>query len=449
MRSLISELETRLEQPTAKGLAHAVVQSIREGALQSGDRLPPIRELARQLAISPTTVSAAWSLLTKAGTLETHGRRGTLVADVRTPRKGRYREALDHRTIFDIDLSTGVPDANLLPGLGAALRELHSAGTPQSYLDSPVLPALHDHLLESWPYAPPAFTVVDGAMDALELVIRCSLNIGDRVLVENPTFPPLLDLLESAGVVVHGVNLDDEGLVVGDLEEALRSRTQAIFLQPRAQNPTGVSMTPNRLKALAKALRNSECLIVEDDSASAISTSPDLSFGSILPGRTVHIRSFSKSHGPDLRLAAMSAPDDVAAGVQHLRQLGQGWSSRLLQHILLSLLTDPVAAQQVRSARDEYARRRNSIVELLAQHEIATLGSDGLNLWMPVQDETAAVMRLAANGIAVAPGRPFQIGSRPAPHIRVTVGLITSDARRISDLLAAAGHGSAWPSRSR
>lgn len=59
MRSVISALEERLDDPTAKGLAHAVSRAVRDGVLSPGDRLPPIRQLAEQLVISPTTVNSA------------------------------------------------------------------------------------------------------------------------------------------------------------------------------------------------------------------------------------------------------------------------------------------------------------------------------------------------------------------------------------------------------
>ena len=135
-----------------------------------------------------------------------------------------------------------------------------------------MLPELREYLLATWPYEAPALTVVDGAMDALELIIRSELTYGDRVLVENPTFPPLLDLLESAGLVIEGVRVDAHGLIASELEHALRKPAHAVFLQPRAHNPTGASLTRSRMQALAKVLRRSEALIVEDDSGSGIST---------------------------------------------------------------------------------------------------------------------------------------------------------------------------------
>jgi DNA-binding transcriptional MocR family regulator len=448
-RELISELEHRMSEPTAKGLASAVSRAVRDGVLSPGDRLPPIRELAYELALSPTTVSASWGLLARAGTLRTEGRRGTVVADAGGPRDGRYRQALEHHAGFTLDLSTGIPDARLLPGLGRALRAVTTAGTPHSYLDDPVLPELAEVLLASWPYPPPALTVVDGALDGMELVIRTLVRYGDRVVVEHPSFPPILDLLEAAGAEVIGVPLDSEGPVPTAFAEALAAPARAVVLQPRGQNPTGISLSLPRAHALARLLDPSETIVVEDDSASSISTATEVSLGSWLPDRTVHVRSFSKSHGPDLRLAAMSGPASLIADVRHLRQLGQGWSSRLLQRVLLDLLTDEQSRVAVAAARDEYARRRRAFVDALAARDVVVGGNDGLNVWVPVHDEAAALVRLASRGIGVAPGAPFNVLASSQGHVRVTVGLVDTDLDVVADQVAAAARTGGWGSRAR
>ena len=438
MRNVISEIERRLDDGSARGLALAVSRAARDGVLEPGQRLPPIREVAHQLALSPTTVSAAWHLLARAGTLHSEGRRGTFLADVDSPREGRYRQALAQRTEFAIDLSTGVPDARLLPRLNRALRHVTTAGTPQSYLDEPVLPDLHNALAASWPYPPAALTVVDGAMDALELVIRTRLTFGDRVVVEHPTFPPLLDLLQAAGIEVAGVRLDDEGIVPSALADAVALPAQALFLQPRAHNPTGISMTARRARQLAVILRRHDILVVEDDSAYAISVSPDVTLATSLPASTVHIRSFSKSYGPDLRLAALSGPEDVIAAVRQLRELGQGWSSRLLQHVLLNLLTDDATSREIATARVEYAHRRRVFVETLTRQEVSVTGTDGLNIWVTVANEAAALMRLAAQGIAVAPGKPFKVLPDDDAHVRVTTGAVHENLEQVARIVGEA-----------
>jgi DNA-binding transcriptional MocR family regulator len=455
MVSTLSAIEERLEDASAKGLAHAVSRAVRDGALQPGARLPPIRALATHLGLSPTTVSAGWTLLARSGAIRTDGRRGTTVAGVQEAVPGRYRRALERQLDFDLDLSTGTPDPALLPDLGPALSELTTAGIPGTYLDDPVVPGLLKVLRAQWPYPPEELMVVDGAMDALDLVSRSMLRFGDRVVVEHPGFPPLLDLLESIGVEVVGVPVDSAGLCPEPLAAALTvagTSTRAVFLQPRAQNPTGASMTRQRARELAPILAQAGQAgmpVIEDDSAGAVAATAPISLGQWIPGQVIHIRSFSKSHGPDLRLAAMSGPGELLREVIHRRQLGQGWTSRLLQRMLLSLLTDPVAVADVDRARDEYTRRRVALVTALTSRGVEVAGGDGLNLWVPVNDESAAIVRLASQGVGVTPGTPFDVLPGDGGHLRVTVGLVADGYEELADLLAAAANTSSWASHGR
>ena len=451
MIAILSALEERLDQPTARGLAHAVSRAIRDGVLSSGTKLPPIREVARRLALSPTTVSAGWALLARSGTIRTDGRRGTTVADPLGPSNTRYRRALEGQTGFSLDLSTGIPDAALLPNLGRVLGRLTTAGTPGSYLDEAVLPELRDVLLGEWPYVTGDLTIVDGAMDALDLVVRTAIRFGDRVVVEHPCFPPLLDLLDSIGADVVGVPLDSEGMQPQSLAAALTSPAAAVILQPTAQNPSGISTTPRRARALAELVDRAGTIVIEDDSAGAIASAPAISLGRWIPERTVHIRSFSKSHGPDLRLAAVSGPPPLMRDVQARRQLGQGWSSRLLQRILLSLLTDEGSRAEVRQARREYARRRAALVDALAEQGVTVGGTDGINIWVPVHDEAAALVRLASQGIGVTPGSPFAVLPDMPGHIRVTSGLVGGDIEvaALADQITAAANTTGWSGRGR
>lgn len=437
---MLAEINRRLDEPSARGLASAVSRAVRDGALRVGDRLPPIRTVAGELGLSPTTVSAAWSLLARSGTIRTDGRRGTTVADRQRPGSPRYQRALDRRTAFRLDLSTGVPDPALLPDLSRVLGTLSEVATPGSYLDDPVLPELAEVVRADWPFPIDEIAVVDGAMDGLELAVRVLVGFGDRVAVESPAFPPMLDLLEASGASVVGIPLDAAGMSADALRAA--GRVSAVFLQPRAQNPTGVSMTAQRAEDLARVTRRWNAVVVEDDSAGAIASAPPMSLGRWLPDRTVHVRSFAKSHGPDLRLAAMSAPADIADQVTALRQLGQGWSSRLLQRLLLGLLADPGSVRAVARAREVYAERRAALADALARHGVDVGGTDGINVWVPVADETAAVVRLASDGIGVAPGAPFAVLPGQPPHVRVTAGLLADGQGDVGAAVAAAARGS-------
>jgi DNA-binding transcriptional MocR family regulator len=258
--------------------------------------------------------------------------------------------------------------------------------------------------------------------------------------VENPAFPPVLDLLEAVGATVVGVPLDDEGLSVAALTAALAERAPvALFLQPRAHNPTGVSMTAARAAALASALAGHPGVtVVEDDHAGDIASAPPVSLGTWLPSQTVHISSFSKSHGPDLRLAAVGGPAAVISSVIDRRLLGPGWSSRILQAVLVDLLADPAACAQVAEARSAYARRRSLLLAALAARGVQATAADGINLWLTVENEQVAMLTLAAHGIAVAPGTPFAAGPPAGEHVRVTVGLVRDGFDDLADILAEA-----------
>jgi DNA-binding transcriptional MocR family regulator len=424
---------------SARRIASVIGRMITAGTLPVGTRLPTVRELSRRLGVSPTTVSEAWRSLADVGAIEARGRNGTYVRPPTGPGgPRRYRRVTEGPGHFALDLSSGTPDPALLPDLAPIVARVSRQSLTSSYLDHPVLPELEDELLASWPFPPEAVTVVDGAMDALDRVAEVVLRLGDRVVVEHPSFPPLLDLLEQMGCEVVGVDTDDGGLDVEGLRVALAGGARALFLQPRAQNPAGSAMTARRAKALANALAGLPTIVIEDDHAYEISESPLVSLGRWMPERTVHIRSYSKSHGPDLRLAAVGGAGDLVTAVANRRLLGPGWSSRILQALLLELLRDDDTADVMRSAAAAYARRRAQVSGVLAEHAVPVSGHDGINLWMEVADERSATVALAARGIGVAPGEPFLV--RPdSDHLRVTVGLIPdADVLEVAEQLAAA-----------
>ena len=108
----------------------------------------------------------------------------------------------------------------------------------------------------------------------------------------------------------------------GGARPASRSRCSS---SPGPRTPPGVSLTPARARAPRRAAAPAtDVMIVEDDHSGDIASAPDVSLGRHLPGRTVHIRSYSKSHGPDLRLAAVGGAGDVVTAMADRRLLGPG-----------------------------------------------------------------------------------------------------------------------------
>ena len=339
-----------------------------------------------------------------------------------------------------------MPDHDLLPDLdrrrcaGSATRRLTT-----SYLDDAGAARAGGRCCgRGWPFPAEQLTVVDGALDALDRITAAVVRFGDHVLVENPTFPPMLDLLESVGATVVGVPLDGSGIVPDALAAALarapagRALPAAAGAQPdRGQHDRrrGPPSSPRCCASIP------DVIVVEDDHAGDIATAPAVSLGAA-PARTgpCTCRSFSKSHGPDLRLAAVGGPADVIAAVADRRLLGPGWSSRLLQAVLLDLLTDPAT---VGAGRPRPGPSTPGAATLL----LAALAARGVAGDRRRRDQPVDGGRRPAGGDGDAWPRTASRWRRArrswspplaADHVRVTVGLVRDGFDELADLLAAA-----------
>jgi DNA-binding transcriptional MocR family regulator len=200
-----------IEQTTPAGIAAALGRLISSGRLAPGERLPTVRELAAALGVSPATVSHAWQALSSAGLIVSRGRSGTFVRAAAPPwLPARAQSLAGHGSDLRIDLSRGTPDPAMLPALGPALSRVSQRAMTPSYQAEPVIPELLSVLTDSWPYPCESITVVDGALDAISRSLEQVARFGDRVIVEDPGFPPFFDLLEQMGIERLPVAVDEE-----------------------------------------------------------------------------------------------------------------------------------------------------------------------------------------------------------------------------------------------
>lgn len=412
----------RLSGTSASQIALSVETAIREDRLGPGARLPTVRGLADDLAVSPTTVAAAYRMLRDRGLATGSGRRGTTVTD---------RPALPVRAAPPVpvgvrNLADGAPDPRLLPALGAALRRLPT--TPRLYDAPTVLPRLRaaaaDNLAADGIPAD-ALTIVGGALDGIERVCAAHLRPGDRVAVEDPGYANLLDLLAAIGLRAEPVAVDADGLRPDGLARALRRGVRAAVITPRAQNPTGAAVTRARSTELRRVLRTApDVLVIEDDHAAAVAGVPH---HPVIGDRVrwAVVRSMSKQLGPDLRVAFLAGDPQTIGRVSGRHRLGAGWVSSLLQELVADLLSSDAAGRQLDRAARRYADRRAALVAALAARGVPSSGVSGLNVWVPVGDEVAAMQLLVEAGWAVAAGHRFRIRSEPG--IRVCIASLTAD----------------------
>jgi DNA-binding transcriptional MocR family regulator len=431
----------RIEAASAAELVRSIETGVAAGHLAPGQPLPSVRRLAAEVGLSPVTVSAGLAELRRRGIVITEQRRGTRIGAA--PPVGSWRPPLPVPAGAR-DLSRGNPDPELLPDLADALER--TALPARLYGESPMLAELAARAreqLETDGVGGAAVCLLSGALDGIERVLQAHARPGDRVAVENPGYAALFDLLRAQGLVLEPVAIDDRGMLPASLDAALRAGASAVVITPRGQNPTGAALDAARARQLHAVLdRHPGALLIEDDHLGAVAAS---ALHTLTPGRErwAATRSVAKALGPDIRLAVLAGDPETVARVQGRQQCGPGWVSHILQSLVLTLWRDPVVERRIADAGALYAERRAGLLDALGRHGVRAHGASGLNVWVPVTEETGVVGALLQRGWVVAPGAPYRLADSP-PAIRVTTATLRDGeagrlAGDIAGVLAGAG----------
>ncbi|WP_420032515.1 aminotransferase class I/II-fold pyridoxal phosphate-dependent enzyme [Streptomyces sp. cg28] len=425
-------------------ISASVEQAVADGGLEPGQLLPPMRELAERLGVNPNTVAAAYRTLRERGVIETAGRRGSRV---------RPKPAITARERIRVEVPPGVrnvsdgnPDVALLPKLAGVFAEAAAAGDadPVLYGSDSMEPGLVRAARAAFdadgvPEGPIAVT--SGSLDAIERVLAVHLKAGDAVAVEDPGWGSMLDLVPALGLRIVPVGVDDDGPSPDDVERALREGARAVVVTCRAQNPTGAAMSAERAAALRAVFAGYEdVLLVEDDHGHAIVDLPLHPLAGVTR-RWAFVRSVAKAYGPDLRLAVLTGDAGTVDRVRGRQRLGPGWVSRITQRAVAGLWAS--GAVDARAVAASYGERRDALIAGLAERGVVAYGRSGMNVWVPVPDETGAVARLLHAGWAVAPGARFRIGA--GPGVRITVSRVGVDeVAGVAEVVADAVRPGGW-----
>ncbi|SMX79736.1 MULTISPECIES: aminotransferase-like domain-containing protein [Brevibacterium] len=398
---------------------------IRKGEIPENALLPGVRPLAKLLGVSPSTVSSAWAELKRYGLIEGMGRGGVRVlGPPPTPFPIRYKEDDHYGQPFKFDLGFSVPDITLLPDIRAAL--LNSGQWKfNDYQRDRIVPALESAARRSWPFKPQELQATDGGYDGLRLAIHTFVNPGDWVIVDQVTTPRSLDIVEVSGARMKFLERDNEGVTPASLAEAIALRPVALVLQPGIHVPLGSSMSARRARDLAELLKESSILVIETDEQNALFDEPIFSLSELMPDKHLYIRSYSKSHGPDLRTAVMEGPEDLISKVHSYYAFGAGWTSRILQEALAWMLDDSATQALVHEAAEKYRQKSAMLTRALRARGVSTPEAAGLEIVVNVRDEEFARGYLKASGIAVQSGKQFTNGDR-LPWLRISISPITS-----------------------
>jgi DNA-binding transcriptional MocR family regulator len=432
-------LAEQVREPSARGIAATVTRLVRNGDIATGSRMPAVRDFAVVLLVSPATVSAAWGILRAQNVIEGRGRQGSWIVDViSSPRPKRFETIGTYWSKDVVDLSLAIPDPTLLPDLGAAIAKSVPGANFNTYEREMITPALAAAAEAEWPFVAESWLVTNGGYEGLRLLLSSMVAPGDYVAVSDPSAPRVIDILEHVGARILPVVMDAQGPVVSSLRRAL-SRQPVIFLyEPRASSRLGITVTPGRRDDLAAVLRGTETIVIEDDGAGDIAVAEYSGIGQVLPDQTVLVKSYSKSHGPDLRLAIIGGRAESVERARAILQFGAAWTSRVLQDALAVMLTDDKVTAQIDVAREVYRTRRDTMIALLTARGVTVMGgNDGLSIAVRVVNEHQALLVLASHGIAADAISTASVAS-PTPMVRLGIGLALERPDYVADAYALA-----------
>lgn len=398
-------LDRESDVPMHRQLFDQLRGLILDGRLTPGKRLPSSRALARDLAVSRNTITAAFDQLFAEGYLTGRVGSGSYVSDqlpedaltaradpgdraAQEPRRlGLSRRGvrlaalrgkrMDRRTKA---FSIGLPDLDRFPfDVWSRLmtkawrrppRELLANAEPAGYL--PLRQAIVDYLTTARGVRCTAdqVIIVAGVQQAISLACHVLLDEGDVALMEEPGYPGVRGALMGAGVGTRTAPVDEEGLDI-DAGEALAPDARLVCVAPSHQYPLGVTMTlARRLKLLDWAARH-DGWVLEDDydseyrySGRPLSALQGLDQG----GRVVYAGTFSKVMFPSLRIGYLVVPEDLAEPFGNARAALDDHPSSIAQPALAAFIEDGHFASHLRRMRKLYAERREALAVQLNNH---------------------------------------------------------------------------------
>lgn len=430
-----------IRRPAYLSLADQIARAIHDGHLTHGTRLPPHRKLAYDLGLSVQTVSRAYEELIRRDLLSGEIGRGSFVQTIRREVEPPYLpERLGE--LIDLSILKPVCEPMHLEELKGALSWLGSnlpASSGLSFRPNVVFPR-HRAVAVEWlrqcglSATAQNVSVTNGATAAMTVALMSVAPPGSAVATEAIGHHTLIPLSRYLGFHLHGMPLDQDGIIPEALEEACKgSDIRAIFVQPSVINPTATLTSERRRADLVEVARKFDLAIIEGDVLGPLVDAGIPPIASIAPERTLYYTSFTKNTVPGLRIGYLVAPDRYVAAVANRHLVSNWMATPMVAEIATKWITDGTAMRLVDWQRGALVRRQSIVREVMGSTGYMT-HARALHIWIPLPDDRAEegfVAQARLQGVAIAPGASFHTSDAPwHPAVRVSLGSTTEQELR-------------------
>ncbi|MFZ6647770.1 PLP-dependent aminotransferase family protein [Undibacterium sp. TJN25] len=455
----ISPLDPAAAEPFYRQIYDRFRGAINSGLLKPGDRILSARALTKELGLARGTIDTAYSLLAAEGYIQARGQAGTIVTPgLRAPVASTAPSfqssvpAVSFRPDSILPFQMGLPALDEFPRkiwarLGArCVRAMQPSDmTHPSVYGLPALRAeiaAYLQVSRGINCSPSQIFVTSGYRHTMELIGHALLKAGDRVLVEDPGYPPTRELLEHMQIAAVPVAIDGEGMVVAEgLKAAPRAR--AAVVTPAHQSPLCVSLSLPRRQALLEWAARNKAWIIEDDYDGEYRyvSRPLPALKSLdREGRVLYAGTFSKVLFPSIRLAYLVVPEAQVERFEEVSQVFAAGSPELTQAIVTAFIKEGHFARHIQRMRKLYAERREAttagLESVLGNYLRIDPQPGGMHLILRLQDKRSdrrLVARMREEGLYGEALTNWTTGGGGASAL--LLNFTNVDSRRTAELL--------------
>jgi DNA-binding transcriptional MocR family regulator len=415
-------------------IADAIAADLASGALKVGDRLPPQRALAWRLGVTLGTVTRAYQEAERRGLLNGEVGRGSYLRDPN--RRGLLPSILTAEPgVLQLHIAAP-PRVHSVSDLDAALEAVTTNAARLELLDygpSAGAPA-YRQMGSAWfqkcglEVSPDDVVVTAGAHPALIACLSMLARRNSHVVTEPLSYPTILPICRLLGIQLHAAEMDENGILPDSLEAAVKaSGAQTVYLVPTIHNPTTITLSEERRKAVAEVAKSLNLAVVEDDIFRLLAPGPARApIQSLAPERTYYITSLSKTVAPGLRVGFIAGPPGMADNLAVHQMIAGARPVGVALEMARHWIGNGTADRILQDIRNELSLRRLIALNVLG-HRKPLCAEGAMYLWLPVPEQwrPGDFARAAeARGVKITPGSAFVVGRRQNDHaVRVCFGL--------------------------